>query len=234
VELQDLTLGYEGPLLKHVSARFTTGVTGIIGNNGRGKSTLLKAICGLLQPQFGKIIFNDRDLALMNNQERARTVSFTPSSNVITFPLTVHELVSMGRYPYVNQWAGLSPADEGIVARAIELCGMRPFKDKKVNTLSDGERQKVFIAKQLAQETPVMLLDEPTAFLDYSSKKYFFNLMKEVATERHKIVLISSHDIDFLTAYADHLLMIEDDETVVFGNTPEVVAADYFRKHFTR
>lgn len=232
--MRDLVLGYDSVLLKNVSAMITQGVTGIIGNNGKGKSTLLKAICGLLQLRAGKIIFNGKEISAMNNVERAKVVSFNPSSNALTFPITVHELVSMGRYPYVNQWAGLTAADERIVSRSIELCGIRPFRDKKVNMLSDGERQKAFIAKLLAQETPVMLLDEPTAFLDYSSKRYFFNLMKNVAAERHKVVLISSHDIDFLTAYTDHLLMIEDDETVVFGTTAEILNSQYFKTHFTR
>lgn len=169
----------------------------------------------------------------MPGTERARLLSFNFSSNTVSFPISVFELVSMGRYPYANQWAGLSAEDVKIVKEALELCGITAFAQRKVNALSDGERQKAFIAKSLAQQTPVMLFDEPTAFLDYASKKYFFNLIKNLAREQGKIILVSSHDIDFLTAYADHLLMIRDDEAVIDGPAKEIVNASYFKMHFT-
>lgn len=234
LRLENFSIGYDKPLLQNISAQFGPGVAGIIGNNGKGKTTLLKALCGLLAPASGKVILQGKDLFSFSNEERARMVSFNFSSNSVSFPITVHELVAMGRYPYINQWAGLSPGDETIVNEALELCGIAAFSDKKVNALSDGEKQKVFIAKSIAQQTDLLLFDEPTAFLDYSSKKYFFGLMKKIAAERNKIILVSSHDIDFLTSYTDSILMIEDDETVLSGTSADVMSSAYFKTHFTK
>ncbi|HXB41804.1 MAG TPA: ABC transporter ATP-binding protein [Bacteroidia bacterium] len=234
-QTQNYSVGYEEPVLQNISLKFSSpGVVGIIGNNGKGKTTLLKSLCGLLKPSGGKIIFNDTDIYSVTNGERAKLISLNFSSNNISFPISVYELVSMGRYPYTNHWAGLSQNDKKIIDEALELCQVKNFKDKFITGLSDGEKQKVFIAKLIAQQTPIMLFDEPTAFLDYSSKKYYFQLMKKIATEQQKIILISSHDIDFLTAYTDELVMIEDDETVVCGTTNEIMKSDYFKKHFTK
>ena len=199
-ETQNYSIGYDEPVLQNISLKFSSpGVIGIIGNNGKGKTTLLKSLCGLHKPASGKIIFNGRDIYAVANAERARIIGLNFSSNHISFPISVYELVSMGRYPYTNHWAGLSENDRIIIEEALELCMVKEFKDKFITALSDGEKQKVFIAKLIAQQTPVMLFDEPTAFLDYSSKKYFFQLMKRIAVEQQKIILISSHDIDFLT-----------------------------------
>lgn len=234
-QTQNYSVGYDEPVLQNISLKFSSpGVAGIIGNNGKGKTTLLKSLCGLLKPGTGKIIFNETDIYRITNAERAKLISLNFSSNNISFPISVYELVSMGRYPYTNHWAGLNKNDKEIIDEALELCQVKQFKDKFITGLSDGEKQKVFIAKLIAQQTPVMLFDEPTAFLDYSSKKYFFQLMKKISIEQQKIILISSHDIDFLTAYTDELVMIEDDETVICGSTEEIMKSDYFKAHFTR
>jgi len=232
---ESLTVGYDKPLLQQLSCSFTSpSVSGIIGNNGKGKTTLLKSLGGLQKPLSGKILFNGKDVCAMSDHQRAAIVSLNFSSNPVSFPISVYELVSMGRYPYTNQWAGLSPGDKQVIEEALDLCGVMNFRNNWVNTLSDGERQKVFIAKAIAQEAEVMLFDEPTAFLDYSSKKYFFKLMKDIAIRKNKIILISSHDIDFLIAYTNNIVMIENDETVLFGSTEDVLKSPYFKTHFTK
>jgi iron complex transport system ATP-binding protein len=233
LRLEDFSVGYNSTLFKIASASFEPGITGIIGNNGKGKTTLLRSLSGLLPLLSGAATLNGKELLSIPGTERAQLLSFNFSSNAVSFPISVYELVSMGRYPYANQWAGLSAGDIKIVEEAMALCGISAFAGRKVNALSDGERQKAFIAKSLAQQTPVMLFDEPTAFLDYASKKYFFNLMKSLAEEQGKIILVSSHDIDFLTSYASHLLMIGDDEAVIDGPAKEVINAEYFKTHFT-
>jgi len=234
LSLADVSVGYNKPLLKNISARFGVGITGIIGNNGKGKTTFLKCLGGLLDPLAGSVRWNDTDIFGLSNASRSRLVSFNFSSNPVSFPVSVRELVSMGRYPYINHWAGLSTEDEKIIDLSLEISGISAFSKRMVNALSDGERQKAFIAKSIAQQTGLMLFDEPTAFLDFTSKKKYFALMRELAVEHQKVILISSHDIDFLTSYADHLLMIEEDESVVYGPTPEVCASDYFKTHFTK
>ena len=235
LQLQNLSVGYSKPLLQNVSVSFASPcLVGIIGNNGKGKTTLLKNLSGLQKPLSGQILFNDKNIFDLSAAERSKIDSLCFASNYITFPISVYELVSMGRYPYNNHWAGLSKDDEKIIDGAIDLCGIKNLQHNFVTSLSDGERQKTFIAKTLAQQTPVILFDEPSAFLDYASKKHFFQTMKEIATEQQKIILISSHDIDFLTAYADNLLMIEEDESVLYGSTNQIMQTEYFNTHFTK
>jgi iron complex transport system ATP-binding protein len=235
LSLQQVSVGYAQPLLQNVSIDFKSpGLIGIIGNNGKGKTTLLKNLSGLQKPLSGKIIFDQKNIFDLSAAERAKIVSFSFASSHISFPISVYELVSMGRYPYNNHWAGLSETDKEIISNAIDLCGIKNLQNKFVTSLSDGERQKTFIAKTIAQQTPVILFDEPTAFLDYASKKYFFQTMKSIAIEQRKIILISSHDIDFLTTYADDLLMIEDDETVLYDQTEKIMRSEYFNTHFTK
>jgi len=235
LQLQNLHVGYGKALLQNVSINLQSPcLAGIIGNNGKGKTTLLKNLSGLQKPLSGQILFNDKNIFDLSAAERSKIVSLGFASNYITFPISVYELVSMGRYPYNNHWAGLSKTDEEIIDGAIDLCGIKNLQHNFVTSLSDGERQKTFIAKILAQQTPVILFDEPTAFLDYASKKHFFQIMKNIAIEQQKIILISSHDIDFLTVYADDLLMIEDDETVLYDKTPQIMQTEYFKTHFTK
>lgn len=235
LRLDDLSVGYDKPLLKHISLRFTAPmVIGLIGNNGKGKTTLLRSLSGLHRPDTGKILLNEADVYGLTSAGRSRLISLNFSSNHISFPVSVFELVSMGRYPYNNHWAGLTENDRLIIENALEQCQALQFKEKPVTSLSDGERQKVFIAKSIAQQTPVMLFDEPTAFLDYASKKHFFQVMKKLAEDQERIIVISSHDIDFLTAYADNLLMIGNEETVLFGSTEDISQTTYFKDHFTK
>jgi len=234
LSLVDVSIGYKQPLLKNISTGFGVGLTGIIGNNGKGKTTFLKCLGGLLAPLAGSVRWNDIDIFRLSNASRARLVSFNFSSNPVSFPVSVHELVSMGRYPYTNHWAGLSAEDERIIDQALEISGISSFSKRMVNALSDGERQKAFIAKSIAQQTGLMLFDEPTAFLDYTSKKKYFALMRELAVEHHRVILISSHDIDFLISYADHIVMIGEDESVMYGPVSTVCASDYFKTHFTK
>ncbi len=235
LQLQNLCVGYGKPLLQNVSISLQSPcLVGIIGNNGKGKTTLLKNSAGLQKPLSGQILFNEKNIFETSAAERSKIVSLGFAANHITFPISVFELVSMGRYPYNNHWAGLSKADEEIISESIDLCGIKSLQHNFVTSLSDGERQKAFIAKNLAQQTPVMLFDEPTAFLDYASKKHFFQTMKNLAEEQQKIILISSHDIDFLTTYTNGLLMIEDDETVLYDKTSQIMQTEYFNTHFTK
>lgn len=207
-------------------------LVGLIGNNGCGKTTLLKTIAGLQKKIAGTISCREKELSVLTNKELAKIITFGFAFNSHTFPVTVYELVSMGRYPYLNNMATLNQADDEIILNAINKIGIMHLKDKLVTSISDGERQKAYIAKALAQKTPVLLLDEPTAFLDYTSKKHFFKTIKESSVKENLITIISSHDIDFLSRNADYLLMIQDDKKVVFEKTDIIKNTDYFNAHF--
>jgi iron complex transport system ATP-binding protein len=233
-QFKNLSVGYSHkPLIENISLQVQSPcLVGLIGNNGIGKTTLLKTICGLQPKISGSVLYNQQEITTLTNKELSTLLSFGFSSANYTFPVSVFELVSMGRYPYLNNMASLTNTDKEIILQFIETLAISHLKDKLITQISDGERQKATIAKVLAQLTPVLLLDEPTAFLDYTSKKQFFNIMKQVAQERNSIIIVSSHDIDFLTRYADYLLMITDDKKNQFDTTQNIITNNYFKQHF--
>ncbi|HXU27293.1 MAG TPA: ABC transporter ATP-binding protein, partial [Bacteroidia bacterium] len=180
----------------------------------------------------GEISYNGQEISTLSNKELSKIITFGFAFNNSTFPISVYELVSMGRYPYINNMATLMEADHKIVLEAIDTLGIFYLKDKLITSISEGERQKAYIAKALAQQTPVLLLDEPTAFLDYTSKKQFFKTIKENVISKNVITIVSSHDIDFLSRNADYLIMIQDDKKVEFDKTEAIVRTNYFGTHF--
>lgn len=233
-QLKNISIGHaNNVLIENISFNIQAPcLVGLIGNNGCGKTTLLKTISGLQKKMAGNISYKEKEISELTNKEISKIITFGFAFNGNTFPISVYELVSMGRYPYLNNMATLTEADHKIILEAISTLGVSHLKDKLITSISDGERQKAYIAKALAQQTPVLLLDEPTAFLDYTSKKYFFKTIKENAVVRNIITIISSHDIDFLSRNADYLLMIQDDKKVVFEKTATVIETNYFKTHF--
>jgi cobalamin transport system ATP-binding protein len=233
-QLKNVSIGYQHKLLiENISINLQSPcLVGLIGNNGCGKTTLLKTISGLQKELAGTIYYKDCEISNLNNKERAKIITFGFAFNSGAFPISVFELVSMGRYPYLNNMATLHATDNQLIEEAISTVGITHLKDKLITAISDGERQKAYIAKALAQQTPVLLLDEPTAFLDYTSKKNFFKTIKETTLKENKVTIISSHDIDFLIRNADYLIMIQDDKKVEFDKTDSIVKSTYFSTHF--
>jgi iron complex transport system ATP-binding protein len=221
VLIENININIESPCL-----------IGLIGNNGCGKTTLLKTMSGLQKKISGIISYNEKEITSFTNKELSKIITFGFAFAGATFPMGVYELVAMGRYPYLNNMASLNEADNAIVLEAINTTGIFHLKDKLITAISDGERQKAYIAKALAQQTPVLLLDEPTAFLDYTSKKHFFKTVKENTVKRNTITIISSHDIDFLIRNTDYLWMIQGDKQALFDSTEQVVQSDYFKANF--
>ena len=174
----------------------------LIGRNGAGKSTLLRTLSAFQKPLSGTVECGGRNIVEMSPNDVAKELAVVLTSTEPA-PLTVKELVSLGRTPYTNFLGKLTPKDEGIVNAAMELMGVTRFKERTLATLSDGERQKCMIAKALAQETSLVLLDEPTAFLDFGSKVALFRMLKKLAKEQRKAVLVSTHDIELAIRFAD-------------------------------
>jgi len=234
LKLQNVSIGHTGNvLIENISLQIQAPcLIGLIGNNGCGKTTLLKTISGLQKRITGNISFKEQEISALSNKEVSKIITFGFAFNSSTFPISVYELVSMGRYPYINNMATLSEADHKIVVAAIDALGIFYLKDKLITAISEGERQKAYIAKALAQQTPVLLLDEPTAFLDYTSKKQFFKTIKENVAAQNVITIVSSHDIDFLSRNADYLIMIQDDKKVEFEKTEAIMTTNYFSTHF--
>ncbi|MDD7525624.1 MAG: ABC transporter ATP-binding protein [Alloprevotella sp.] len=185
-------------------------LTALLGTNGAGKSTLLRTLAGLQPPLAGDIFWEGNSLASLTPEERAKRLSIVLTVRPETGNLTVREVVALGRLPHrQGLWGSRnSAADAEAVESAMQLTTTSAWSERPVSRLSDGERQRVFIAKALAQETPLILLDEPTAFLDYPSRVQFFNLLKRLTNEMGKTVLLSSHDVELAAAHADRILLL--------------------------
>lgn len=184
-------------------------LTCLIGANGAGKSTLLRTIAGFQLPLEGAVLLGSDDVRALSPRQRAERMAVVLTDRPDVMCTTVWEMVATGRAPFTGFWGRLSGKDRNIVTRSLRLVGIEWMADRTVASLSDGERQKVMIAKALAQQTPVVLLDEPTAFLDYPSRVEVMQLLLNIAHEEHKTVLLSTHDLDLALHTADRLWLFE-------------------------
>lgn len=211
LKLENIAVGYNGrPLYSEVNDSVESGsLVAFLGENGAGKSTLLRSIAGRLKPLAGDVKIAGTDIAGLSRREMALTVSIVATGNTLAGALTVTELVSLGRQPHTGFFGRLSERDRRITREAIASTGMTPLAHRQVATLSDGERQKVMIARALAQETPVMLLDEPAAFLDVASRLETLQLLATLAREEDKIIIFSTHDVSSALRLASRLWLLE-------------------------
>lgn len=180
----------------------------LLGPNGSGKSTLMRTIAGVQKPICGHVMLDGKRLEKLSAKEVARHLSIVLTDRVMTGNLSVYALVTLGRYPYTGWMGSLSPDDEAIVRDAIETTGTRRFAHRHISDLSDGERQKVMIARALAQDTPVILLDEPTAHLDLPNRIEVVRLLKKLAREQKKSIVMSTHELDFALQAADRIWLM--------------------------
>lgn len=181
----------------------------LIGRNGAGKSTLLRTLSAFQKPLSGNVGYSGKSAEQMSADDIAKEVSVVLTANEPA-PLTVREIVSLGRTPYTNFMGRMTAKDNKAVDNALEMMDMLHLENRIASALSDGERQKCMIAKALAQETPVMLLDEPTAFLDYVSKVKLLRTLKKLAKEKNKAILVSTHDIELAVRFADKVWLLSD------------------------
>lgn len=212
ITLEQLSVGYKGfsPVVTDINVEIKSGeLTCLIGSNGIGKSTLLKTLTGFLPKLGGRLLLDGCDIDLLSQRERAKYISIVLTYKADVQNLSVAEMVGMGRMPYTGFWGKLNANDREIVAEAINMVGINHLKDRMVQTLSDGERQKVMIAKALAQQTPIILLDEPTSFLDFPSKVEMLQLLHRLAKETDKVVFLSTHDLELALRIADLLVELD-------------------------
>jgi iron complex transport system ATP-binding protein len=189
-------------------------LVGLIGDNGIGKSTLLKTMTGNLAPLAGDIKINNKPSSKFTAQQLAQLLSIVVTEKVGGFNLTVWNVVATGRTPYINIFGKLSTEDETIVTKALEQLNLLPLKDKLIDELSDGQRQKVMIAKSLAQQTPIIVLDEPTAFLDHTSKHQLFSILKKLCAEQSKLIIVSSHDLELMKPYINRSVTMAENNSL--------------------
>lgn len=207
-----LTVGYRGHrVVEDISLSLPCGrLVCLLGPNGAGKSTLLRTLCGFQPPIAGTVTISGSDITTMSAAEVARLVSVVLTDRPLTPSLTAAEMVGMGRAPYTGFWGRLSDDDRRLVSEAMQTVGIAPLATRRMGRLSDGERQKVMIAKALAQHTPVIVLDEPTAFLDYPSKVAVMKTLARLAHDEGKTILMSTHDLELATQLGDELMEIEN------------------------
>jgi iron complex transport system ATP-binding protein len=215
VVLKDLVIGYntragQRRVTAPLSVKLPEGrLICLVGRNGVGKSTLLRSLSALQPPLSGDVLLDGRSIASYSHKALARLVSVVTTRDVSVPSMTSWEVVALGRSPYTQFWGQLSPADKEIVDRSIDITGISPLASRRVGSLSDGERQKVMIAKAIAQETPVILLDEPTAFLDYPSKVSTLSLLSRLAREMGRTILVSTHDVEHALRLSDEVLLLQ-------------------------
>lgn len=207
VILRNVSIGYDKTTVAEgISTELHSGeLTCLIGPNGVGKSTLLKTLAGFLPP-----LTAPDTLWISGEGELSRRISVVLTHHVEVDNMSVRQLVAMGRSPYTGFWGSLSDSDNAIIDKAMADVGVQDFARRYVNTLSDGERQKVMIAKALAQQTPVIFLDEPTAFLDYPSKVEVMQLLLRLCHTQRKTILLSTHDVEIALQLADRLWVFNE------------------------
>lgn len=224
-----LTIGYRhGKSVKRVARDLSLSLhagelVALLGSNGAGKSTLLRTLSGVQQPLFGSVIIDGKPLGEYSQRSRSRLISIVYTDRTLAGALTVTELVALGRQPYTGFFGRLDERDRDIVNEALKAVGIAHKAGDYVATLSDGERQKTMIARALAQEAPIIILDEPTTFLDVTSRIETMCLLDDLARNHGKAIVLSTHDINSALTYASRLWLLTRDGSITQGDTETLI-----------
>lgn len=234
----DLSVGYHGrkrtALLRGLNLNLRPRrLTCLIGQNGVGKSTLIRTLAGLQKPVGGGVSIHGADLERVPPAERARLVSIVLPGADHHGNLKCEQIVQLGRLPYANWLGQLNRYDYKIAMDSLEKIGASAFAGRRFAELSDGERQKILVARALAQQTPILILDEPTAFLDWTNRLEMLILLKEIAFREEKSILLSSHDLDLVMRFADDLWVIDDNRAVFSGTKTAILESGVLKNAFS-
>lgn len=212
ITLRNITLAYgDRTLVENGSAEFAAGeLTALVGRNGAGKSTLLRTVTAIEPPKSGEVLLDGKNAAAMPPEAIARTISFVGTEKVRIANLRCEDIVAIGRAPYTNWIGRMQAVDRRIVADALQAVGMEAFAERSIDTLSDGECQRIMIARALAQQTPTIVLDEPSAFLDIPTRFEICRLLQRLAHDEGKCILFSTHDLDAAMPVCDSVAVISD------------------------
>lgn len=226
LHIENLSASYSKKfdVLSKINVTLTKGeIIVVIGENGSGKSTLLKSICGLLAYSTGSILLKNKEISDWDKRELAKVLSYVSSSENVNAMIRVEDFVGFGRYPYSNWLAELSEKDKEYIEHALNSCGIAYLKHKMMGHLSDGENQKVYLARAIAQQTPFIILDEPTTHLDIKSSNAIFKLLKNQKSEGRSI-LFSSHQVEKAMQIADKVWLVD------CGNVIETTPEEFWKK----
>ncbi|MGR5210826.1 Fe(3+) dicitrate ABC transporter ATP-binding protein FecE [Vibrio rotiferianus] len=233
LETQNLSVAYgKHTIIPNLSVSIPKGkITALIGPNGCGKSTLLKTLVRINKPVSGEVIFEGKPLSSYGDKVLARSLSLLPQILVSPEGITVRKLVEYGRSPYISHWGKLGKEDQVIVEQAMHDTGVFEFADQPVESLSGGQRQRAWIAMVMAQDTEVVMLDEPTTYLDMSHQVELMKLMQQM-NSKGKTVVVVLHDLNQACRYCDHLVVLEKGQLVAQGTPDEVFTETLLKRVF--
>ena len=233
LEIRDLHFSISGKnILDGVSARFAPrGIHGVIGPNGSGKSTLLKNICGIWRPDSGSIHIHGRDCRMISRKELSSLVTLVPQNRTIAFPVSVYDIVSMGRNPHLGRFEGLRQRDRDSIEQALRLTNIHHLRERNINELSGGEGQLAIIARAIATEAELILLDEPTSELDVKHTLEIVKLLRELK-EAGRTMLVSIHDLNLARKLCDTITILSHGRLFFSGPPEEAFSGENMREIF--
>ncbi|MEE1072831.1 MAG: ABC transporter ATP-binding protein [Cellulosilyticum sp.] len=228
IRIENLSVAYENhTIIKNMNLSLPKGkINIIIGGNGCGKSTLLKTIARINKPSGGDIFINGKSIKQIKEKEIAKEVAFLPQGPTCPSGLTVRQLVAYGRFPHQKMMGGLNLHDKEMIDWAIKETGLTDFADREVDCLSGGQRQRAWIAMTLAQETEIIMLDEPTTYLDLSYQLEVLEILERLNKERHITVVIVLHEINNAFRFADHIVGLKSGEIICQGRPIDVITKE--------
>ena len=231
LKIQDLSVYYgKRQVLHEVGLEVRSGeVVALIGPNGAGKSTLIRAVSGVIPIRGGRVEVNGTDISILSSIQRARQISVVPQAVSLPPAFTVWETVLLGRTPYLNFLGQTSVTDEALARHALEQVDMLQLSESRMDQISGGEQQRVLLARALAQATPILLMDEPTAHLDLRHQVDLLKLIAAQAREKGLTVLVALHDLNLASLFADRIAIIENGQLCVAGNPRETLTAEILR-----
>lgn len=224
---ENISFGYDDRILfQHINFSIQPQeFLGVLGPNGSGKTTLLKLISGVLRPRQGSIFLKGKNLKTFSRREMAKVIAVLPQETVLDFPFTALEVVLMGRHPYLGNFGWETKHDFKVAYQAMEDTDCRQFSDQDIRELSGGERERVFLARALAQEPEILLLDEPTTHLDLKHQSETFRLLNKLHTEKKLTLLVVLHDLNFAMRACQRIILLGD-RTIVQDGVPEEVLTE--------
>ena len=235
IRFDNTTLGYQGKeLMRGVSFKVEKGeIMALVGPNGAGKSTILKTASGLLESISGKVFIQEKELPSIKRSDLAKVMSVMLTEKVNTEFETCYDIIRVGRFQYTDMFGRLSSEDKRAIDEAMELIGVTELKDRFFSKLSDGQRQRILLARAIVSEPEILILDEPTSFLDMGYKTEFFDVLRNFVREKNASVLISMHEIELVKKVADRCLcMTRENKVDRVGDPREILSPEYLEELF--
>lgn len=234
IHIKNLKAGYaDREIFKNLNLDFSRAeFVSILGPNGAGKSTLLKLINGFMKPTSGFIEISGKRVEKWAPQELAKIVTYIPQENFIQYNFTVEEIILMGRFPFISVWQNYSAHDTDIVEKIIEELDLQKLRNKFINQLSGGEKQRTLIGRAIAQDSDYILLDETFSHLDINHQIEILNIMKSLHADKGKSIIMVSHNINLSANYSQRIIALKDGELIADGSPAEVITSENLSKLF--